>query len=148
MEELDDEDLLSSENPVDLVLYAAKHALRTKEELQKYRYLRKSMELLADRGWSQGDKRDLMLFLERITNLKDEHLIAEYVEFQRELEKEGKVVYVSLAERHGIKQGIEQGIEQGKRQMAKKLLARQVSVEVVMEVAELSEDEVRDLMNG
>ena len=82
LEELEDDELLESENPIDLVLYAAKCALRTKEELQKYRYLRKSTELLANRGWNQNDKRDLMLFLERVTNLKDKRLIAEYTEYQ------------------------------------------------------------------
>jgi hypothetical protein len=39
--DLDDEELTSSDNPIDLVLYAAKCALKSKEEFQKYRYLRK-----------------------------------------------------------------------------------------------------------
>ena len=40
LSELDDDELTSSENPVDVFLYAAKHALRSRKEIQKYNYLR------------------------------------------------------------------------------------------------------------
>ncbi|MDR1883036.1 MAG: hypothetical protein LBR26_09710, partial [Prevotella sp.] len=64
LSELDDDELIASENPIDLVLYAAKCAALSKKELQKYNYLRKSLELLGERGWSRDDKRDLLLFIE------------------------------------------------------------------------------------
>ncbi|MDR1508548.1 MAG: hypothetical protein LBS53_02810, partial [Synergistaceae bacterium] len=78
--ELDDKELLASDNPIDLVLYAAKFALKAKKELQKFNFLRKIVGLLDERGWSMEEKRDLLLFVERIVNMKDETLITQYRE--------------------------------------------------------------------
>jgi hypothetical protein len=63
--ELDDDDLLGSENPIDLALYSAKCAARSKDDLQKFNYLRSISGLLAKRGWDAFEKRDLLLFIER-----------------------------------------------------------------------------------
>jgi hypothetical protein len=69
--ELDDDALLANENPIGILLYAAKNALHAKAEHQKYRYLRVAMDCLAERGWDRKDKHDLMLFIERIIDLRD-----------------------------------------------------------------------------
>jgi len=72
--ELDDAELKESDNPIDLALYAAKCALKAKDETRKYKYLRTLLVLLSKRGWSDEDKRDLLLFLERIIDLSDKGL--------------------------------------------------------------------------
>ncbi|MDR2175811.1 MAG: hypothetical protein LBO82_07715, partial [Synergistaceae bacterium] len=90
--DLDDDELLASENPIDLVLYAAKLALRTKKELQKFNFLRKAVELLDERGWSAEEKRDLLLFIERIVNMKDEMLITQYREILERKKEEERAV--------------------------------------------------------
>ena len=165
LSELDDEELLSGDNPFDLVLCAAKAAVKNKKkELQKYHYLRSLLGHLSKRGWSTQDKRDLMLFIERIINLKDETLAEKIVEYQRELEEEAKIVYVSLAEREGIKkgklegkregklegklEGKREGKLEGKLEAAKNFLAMGLPVDKVAKGTGLSEEEVRALLNS
>jgi hypothetical protein len=60
---------MSRDNPVDIVLYAAKCAAQTRKEIQRYNYLRTVTVLLAERGWGMDGKRSLMLFAE--WNTKD-----------------------------------------------------------------------------
>ena len=91
--ELDDGELRESDNPIDVVLYAAKCALKAKKELQRYKYLRTLTELLAERGWDRNEKYDLVLFIVRIINLKDETLQEQYWEYRQELDREGKLMY-------------------------------------------------------
>jgi hypothetical protein len=156
--DLGEQELLSSENPIDLVLYATKGALDCKEELQKYRYLRTLAKLLAERGWSLADKRDLMLFIERVINLKDEQLMDQYREYQRQFDEEGKSMYVSLVERSvrreyeqefklKLEQELEQKLVEERQSSARKMLARQMSIDVIADLTELSEDEIRGLMD-
>jgi hypothetical protein len=147
LRELDGDELLSSDNPVDLVLYAAKVAVESKEEHQKYSYMRTLMGLLAERGWSDDDKRDLMLFIERIINLQDEGLIREYREYRQKLSKEGKIMYIPLLEREKAKELIQSGVEQGKEEMARNLLARGVSPGIIAQSAGLPLDKIQAMMN-
>jgi predicted transposase/invertase (TIGR01784 family) len=145
--ELDDEELIASDNPIDIVLYAAKYALKSRQELQKYNYLRKATELLAERGWDMEEKRRLMLFMERIMNLKDEKMKVKYWEYQEQLDKEGKIVYVSIAEEYYTKKGIEKGRLEGKLEVARNLLADGVSPEVIVRNTELPIEKIRELMH-
>jgi predicted transposase/invertase (TIGR01784 family) len=145
--ELDDDALLANENPIGILLYAAKNALRAKAEHQKYRYLRIAMDRLAERGWDRKDKHDLMLFIERIIDLQDEELIAEYSEHRLQLDKEGKIMYIQLMEREKAKELVQSGIEKGKEEMARNLLANGVSPDVIAKSAELPIEKIRKLMN-
>jgi hypothetical protein len=97
--DLDDDELLSSDNPIDFVLYAGKQAALSRTELQKYHYLRVVTGLLAERGWSMEEKRDLLLFIERILYLEDKSLSAQYKGYLQELSEEGKIVYIPFYER-------------------------------------------------
>jgi predicted transposase/invertase (TIGR01784 family) len=149
--ELDDDELLTSDNPIDLVLYAAKFALETKKEPQKFDFLRKTVGLLNERGWSMEDKRDLLLFVERIVNMKDETLITQYREVLEQENKEGKAMYIPLIMRDSADQirdeGRKEGRDEGKKDMAKGLLARGVPPDIIAESAELPLDTVKALMN-
>jgi predicted transposase YdaD len=95
--ELDDEELLAGDNPIDLVLYAAKTSAQTKEELQRYNYLRTLARLLGERNKGDEEKRDLLLFIQRILYIRDEKLIERYREYRRQLDKEGKIMYDNLS---------------------------------------------------
>jgi predicted transposase/invertase (TIGR01784 family) len=143
LSELDDDKLLSSDNPIDIVLYAANYAVRCRKELQKFNYLRKATELLGERGWSMEEKRKLMLFMERVMNLKDESIKAQYRGYQEQLDREGKIVYVSIAEEYYT----EKGIEKGKIEVARNLLARGDSLDTVSKIAGLPPEKIRELMN-
>jgi predicted transposase YdaD len=159
LHELDDDELISSDNPIDLVLYAAKRAAGKRKEIQKYNYMKTAIGLLAERGWDMDDKRRLMLYIERITNLNDEELMARFAEYQEQLDREGKIVYVSIAERHytkkgmekgiekGIAKGIEKGIEKGKLEVARNLLARGISPDIIAESAGLPKEKILELMS-
>jgi predicted transposase/invertase (TIGR01784 family) len=151
LRELDDDELLSSDNPIDLVLYAAKAAVKSKRELQKYSYLRTLAGLLSERGWSAEDKRDLMLFIERVLYLKNKKLIEQYGEYRQQLDREGKIMYIPFLEREKanelIQSGMEQGIERGKEEMARSLLANGVSPDVIAKSAGLPVEQIRALAN-
>jgi hypothetical protein len=143
--------LTSSDNPIDLALYAAKCALKSKDEFQKYIYLRKSLELLGKRGWGKDDKRYLLLFIERILYLKDDELEGQYVEYRRQLSEEGKIVFIPMGEREVaneiMQRGIEKGKLEGKLELARNLLANGVSPDVIAKSGDLPMDKIRELMN-
>ncbi|GHV32489.1 hypothetical protein FACS1894167_15450 [Synergistales bacterium] len=165
LSELDDDELIMSDNPIDLALYAAKCASRSrtaerrvaehKEELRKYRYLRKLIELLGERGWSRNDKRDLLLFIERILHLKDEGLKTQYVEYRQQLNEEGKIVYIRMGEekevaeieRRGMEKGMEKGIEKGKLEFARNLLANGVPLDLIAKSSGLPTEKIQALAN-
>ena len=141
--ELDDDELRASDNPIDLALYAAKCSLRAKKELQKYTYLRTLLELLAERGWSEKDKDDLLFFLEWIIDLRDEELEKKYAEYRDQLSKEGKIVYI----RPGEREAVEEIKQSAKEEMARKLLANGVSPDIIAKSAGKPVEEIRKLMN-
>jgi hypothetical protein len=157
--ELDDGELASGGNPIDLAFYAAKCALRSGEEFQKYNYLRTLAGLLAERGWEAEEKRELMLFIERILYIADKELAEKYREYRRQLSEEGKFMYIPFYEldaaaevkkrgiEEGIEKGIERGIEKGKLEVARKLLARGDSPDTVSSIADLPKEKILELMN-
>jgi hypothetical protein len=145
--DIDDRELMSSDNPIDLALYAAKCASRSKEELQKYNYLYKLTDLLGERGWDMEDKRNLLKFLERIMNLKDAQLRIKYEEHLEQLDKEEKIMYVSVVEEKYVAQGMEKGMEEMAKKMARNLLAKGVSPDIISESAGLPMEKIQALMN-
>jgi predicted transposase/invertase (TIGR01784 family) len=147
LSELDDEELKTSDNPIDLAFYSAKCALRSKEELQKYTYLRTLTGLLTERGWSRDEKRDLLLFMMRIINLKDEALKELYWEYRQQLDKEGKLMYEPFLKEVEEKKAEERGMEKMAQKMAKNLLNNGVPPDVIAKSAELPLDKIQRLMN-
>ena len=153
LSELYDDELTSSDNPIDIVLYAAKCAAKSRKELQKYNYLRTVSGLLAERGWSTDDKHKLMLFMERIINLRDEALKDKYIKYQEQLDKEGKMMYVSIAEEYFTKKGREEGkiegeikgIEKGKVEVARRMLDRKMPISDIADITGLSEKDLLSL---
>jgi len=110
---LDDGKLLASDNPFDLALYAARKAKQSrKDEGQKYRYLRELRGLLNEKGWSLKDRRDLLLFIEWIINLKDPGLREEYTAYTEAMEGD-KVRYESWIEKAFCDKGIAIGEQRG-----------------------------------
>jgi len=145
--DLVDDDLLSSDNPIALAFYAAKSALGVKEELQKYTFLRTLAGLLGERGWSMIDKRDLLLFIERIINLKDKTLRKQYWEYRQQLNKEGKIVYEHFLKEVEEEMAEQRGKEEGKEEMVINLLAKGFSPEIIAESASWPVERVLTLMN-
>ncbi|MBR1602736.1 MAG: hypothetical protein IJ667_04785 [Synergistaceae bacterium] len=113
IEALDEDALRASDNPFDLAIYASRKAKRCrKDELQKFIYLRELWTLLNAKGWERKDRRALLLFLERIINLKSEALRVKYINEYRELE-EKRMPYESWIEKAFKDEGIEIGRAEG-----------------------------------
>jgi hypothetical protein len=147
VEELDDDELLSGDNPIDLALYAAKCALRSREELQKYNYLRTLAGLLAERGWGLAEKEDLLRFIERILYIANRELAERYREYKRQLSEEGKIMYVPFYELDAAEEVEKRGIEKGKLELARNLLANGVSPDIIAKSADLPQEKIRELMH-
>ncbi|MDR3254345.1 MAG: hypothetical protein LBT31_02085 [Synergistaceae bacterium] len=149
--DLDDDELLSSDNPVDFTLYAGKCASRSKKEIQNFNYLRTLTKLLTERGWSRDEKRDLMLFIARILYLRDEELRTQHREYYKQLTREGKNMprsfLVEMEEEEVEQRGIEKGKEEMAREMARNLLADGVSPDIVAKSASMSVEQIRALAN-
>ena len=87
LSDLDDEELRASDNPFALALYAAKCAARSKgQENRKFLYLKQLTQLLHERGWAVEDRRDLLLYIARILDMKNRDNWKEYHGFLKELE--------------------------------------------------------------
>ena len=113
LDKLDDARLLESDNPFDLALYAARKAkLSRGDERMKFRYLRELRGLLGEKGWSGKDIRDLLIFIERIINLKDHALREEYNTYAEEME-EKQMAYESWIEKHFHDKGRQEGRQEG-----------------------------------
>jgi predicted transposase/invertase (TIGR01784 family) len=147
LSELDDEELVSSGNPIDIVLYAAKFAQRARKEHQKLNFLHKAVELLDERGWSMEDKHDLLLFTERIVNLRDEELITRYREDMEHRNREGKSMYIPLMLRDSAAEIEQRGAEKAKLEVARNLLAKGIAPDIVTETTGLPEKQIKKLLN-
>ena len=113
LDKLDDEKLLASDNPFDLALCAARRAKRSRDdETMKFRYLRELRRLLGQKGWTDRDCRDLLIFIEWIINLKDEELREDYTSFSGETE-ETRVRFKALSTDHILEEGISIGRNEG-----------------------------------
>ena len=144
--DLDEAELLGTDNPFDLALCAACRALKSKrDERQKHRYLKELLGLLGDRGWNHDDKHRLLLFIERIINLQDRELALDIVKYEEELEKEGKIMYVSLAERVYTEKGIEIGKQEMVLETARSMKALGLPRDVIIKVTGLPEAEINRL---
>jgi hypothetical protein len=148
LSELDDAELTASDNPMDFAFYAAKCALRSKKkELRKYTYLRKLLEILGERGWSGNDKRDLLLFIERILYLEDKKLEALYTAYRSQLTEEGKIVFIPMGERELAKEIEQRGKLEMALEIARNLLANGISQDIIVKSTGLPPEQIRSLIN-
>ena len=141
IESLDEEALKSSDNPFDVALYAARKAKQCrKNEMQKFVYLREFWTLLKAKGWAREDGKALLLFIERIINLKDEALQMQYTEEYIKQEEE-KVAYVSWFE-EGLKKVYQ---HRAYLDTARKLLDDGLPLDKIMQYTNLSAAEIEAL---
>ena len=111
----DEEELLASDNPFDLVLYAAKKAALCKnEEQQKFTYLLQLTRLMSEKGWSAEDRKDVLVFIERIINLQNRELFEQYVAEFMKMKGEPNMAYVSFIEEYFRNEGRAEGRAEGK----------------------------------
>ena len=120
---LRDEELLEGNNPFKFMMYAARKALSCrKDEMQKFVYLKELRKLLQFGGWGKEESRVLLLFTERIVNLKNKDLRVEYDEFVADTEGGTRMPYESWIEKSFHDKGVAEGVEKGRAEERKNLL--------------------------
>ena len=113
----DDETLLASDNPFDLIIYVAKKEPLFKgrdKEKQKFKYLRELTRLLAFRGWDDKDRRDLLILISRMINLKDKGLQQEYTNEIKSMKGENGMAAMTFIEEYFHNEGRDEGIRLGR----------------------------------
>ena len=165
---LDDDALLKSDNPFDLIFYAVKKTIglsgKSKEE-KKFVYLLQLTRLLASKGWGVEERRDIFNFIARAVNLKDKALQQKFAEDVKEAQG-GDTMYpltfvdeyfinkarnegIVIGEERGIERGIERGMERGKHdanlETARRLRRAGISDNDIHTFTDLSFDEIRNL---
>ena len=156
----DDSSLLESTNPFDLIIYAAKKEALFKgrdKEQQKFKYLREITRLLADKGWNEQDRRDLLILVARIINLEDKGLQKEYVADLQAMKGENNMAAMTFIEKYfrdegrseGISLGRNEGISLGRREekfdTARRLRAMGMADSDIHTATSLSFEELRAL---
>ena len=94
---LNDEELLQSDNPFDLIFHAVKNTINLKgknAEERKLSELLMLVRLLASKGWNEDDRRDIFTFITRAVNLKDLELKKEFIEKVEEDENMRELTFV------------------------------------------------------
>lgn len=132
--EYNDDELLSSDNPVKLFIYAVKFAAKNRKSKRKrVEYTQNILRVLMDKGWDTEKSFRFLVYLQVLMKFKSE----EYIQLCREgndelLEGEKmrpKTIIDKLYEQaisqgiaQGISKGIAQGIEKGLKTTARSLL--------------------------
>ena len=117
----DDDRMLQSDNPFDLIFYAVKQANKYSSQnkdskgiqSKKYALLLSLTRMLATKGWNENDRRDLFSFIVRAVNLTDTELQQKFVtEFK---EGENNMAELTFVEKYFRDEGIMAGESQWRR---------------------------------
>jgi predicted transposase/invertase (TIGR01784 family) len=142
--------LLSQENPFALATLAVKYSIQSKtDEELRYKFKRKLIRLMNERGYTEKDIKNIFDFIEIMLELEDKQLNKLIYEEIKTYRKEEFNVIITQLEKVvrelGIEEGIEKGIEKGKIEVAKKLLDKKFTLEEISEITELSVEKIKEL---
>jgi predicted transposase/invertase (TIGR01784 family) len=144
-----DEILLSRENRIGLVLYAAKCAYKSgNDEAEKFRYLRHISDLWNERGWNTEEKRDILEAVEYLIHLTDgdyKRQIVKHVE-NLKMSKEDREMYKSVFEEVYTERGVQEGEAKTRVEVAKNLLNMGLPVEQIAQGTGLAENDIKNLL--
>ena len=107
---LNDEELLKSDNPFDLMFYAVKKTANTREE-NKFAQLLTLTRQLASKGWNEEDRRDIFNFIVRAVNLRDVELKQKFTRVIEEGEEDKMTL--NFVEEYFLDKGIAVGEARG-----------------------------------
>lgn len=127
--EYDDDELLSSDSPVKLFIYAVKIAAKfRKSDSQKYEYMRKIVELLRGKGWDITQRRNFLIMLEAVMSFSNKEYRTRFNNEALSLlgwevgeNMRPKTITEAIFE-DGVAQGMAQGIAQGRDKDARNLI--------------------------
>ena len=137
---LDDEELLNSDNPFDLMFYAVKKTANVREE-SKFAQLLTLTRLLALKGWNEEDRRDIFNFIVRAVNLKD---VALRQKFTRVIEGDGDTMTLSFVEEYFLNKGTITGRREEKFETARRLRAMGLSDSDISKATDLPIEEIEE----
>ena len=83
------------------------------KEKQKFKYLRELTRLLAIRGWDDKDRRNLLILISRMINLKDKGLQQEYANEVKTMKGENGMPAMTFIEEYFHNEGRDEGIRRG-----------------------------------
>ena len=97
-----------------IIFYAVKNTSKNSQK-KKYALLLKLVKILASKGWSEADRRDLFSFIVRTVNLTDTELQQKFVaEIKGGEDKMAELTFVEkYFKDEGRKEGREEGREEG-----------------------------------
>jgi hypothetical protein len=164
VDQMDEEDLLAKkENPVALATVCVIRMLRAeKDERKRYQYAKELLKFMKDAGYSVETTIRLMQFIEGMTGLSTAKLKSA---LRNDLEQEimkmlGEVKDMTTVRtpllRKALKkaaqdifraEGKNEGETERKFKDARRMLLRGIGIDVIADVTELSEEEVRSLQN-
>ncbi|WP_062105143.1 RpnC/YadD family protein [Bacillus niameyensis] len=151
----DESTLLQSDNPFALAILAGLYMIKSKKDVHlKSQYKRRLMRLLLqDKMINKEYIRNLLIFIDHILRLPEEEEIKVIDEIEPILEKEDRLMGLSLEDtsfakffrKEGFEEGLEKGREKEKVEIAVKLLIKGDSIEEVVTITGLPEQKVEEL---
>ena len=143
---LDDEELLNSDNPFDLMFYAVKKTANVREE-NKFAQLLTLTRQLASKGWNEEDRRDIFNFIVRAVNLKDVELKQKFTQVIEE--GDGDTMTLSFVEEYFLNKGVNEGVITGRHEAnletARRLRAMGLSDSDISKATDLAVEEFAKL---
>ena len=108
----DNDKMLQSDNPFDLIFYAVKNTSKDSQN-KKYALLLNLAKILASKGWSEDDRRDLFSFIVRAVNLTDAELQQKFVaQIKR---GEDNMAELTFVEKYFRDEGRAEGLAEGQQ---------------------------------
>ena len=115
IEEIREEELLTSGNPFALVCLAVKYSNAAKDDKElRFKFKSKLIRLMYKKGSCRDEILTLFEFIDGALDLHDKVLDTKIMEEIKQIEEEKTMPYVTSVERLGIEKGIEKGMEKGK----------------------------------
>jgi predicted transposase/invertase (TIGR01784 family) len=137
----DEEDLISQDNPFALVTLAVKYGLKSKtDEDMRYNFKKKLIMLMARKGYSTEEIKNIFDFIEIILELEDnEKNKALYDEIRTLYQKEGFSMVITKFH--------EMAKQEERIEIAKNMLKEGIDIEVIVKCTGLSKEKIIELDN-
>lgn len=154
-EDYTNEELERSENIFAKIILASKVLHKTKDEVrQRYLFKRKLMrEIIRNQAYSRTTVQATLHFVDYLLYLPDEYTRQLSIEIRPIIRKETKLMELYNKENSPptvmnafdieFEKGIGQGIGKEKKNIAKKLLSNNIPLEIIIDVTELTLEEVK-----
>jgi hypothetical protein len=160
IDQMDERSLLAKkENPVAIAAVCVMRMLKTpKNELKRYQYARDLLKEMKGAGYSTDTTLRLMEFIEGMTALNTPKLKSALEnDMDQEIRetlgeaKDMMTVHTPILRKVLRKKAQEvfraEGVSEGKKEDARRMLARGMEIDVIADITELPEKEIRNLQN-